>query len=142
MILVDTNVVSEFMRPEVDPSVVRWAWEIPPSGLVLSSITIQEIELGIRRLPEGARQDRIRAAWTPLLARFARSVADYDSASATRCAEALADSARRGITMSVLDAQIAGTCLAHDHALATRNVKDFGHLPGLRIINPFEQTSG
>lgn len=137
MIVTDTNVVSEFMRLETDPRVLRWAEGIPPGELAISVVTVQEIEYGILRLPDGRRKDRLRTVWDGLLGQFASSILDYDRDAAACAASVLARAGRQGRRMSLADAQIAGTCLAHDALLATRNVKDFAHDDRLRLVAPF-----
>lgn len=137
MILADTNVVSEFMRPVMDPGVMAWASSLAPSEVCVSAVTVQEVEFGIQRLAGGQRKDRLRLAWDGLLEQFEDLVVAYDRDAALATAAVMATAAGRGRTMSLADAQIAGTCLAHNLVLATRNTGDFDHEARLVLVNPF-----
>lgn len=137
MILADTNVVSEFMRPAIAPAVLAWAEGIAPGGLVISVITVQEIEYGIGLLPEGARRSRLRDTWDSVADRFASAVIDFDRSCALQTARVLVESEQAGRRMTLADAQIAGTCLVHGHTLATRNTKDFLAVRKLSVVDPF-----
>ncbi|GAA3603560.1 type II toxin-antitoxin system VapC family toxin [Marihabitans asiaticum] len=137
MILVDTNVVSEFMRPTPDAVVSAWAEAKGVGELALSVITVQEIKYGIRRLPASARRAGLEEAWSTVMAAHSHVVVDYDREAAVSTAEVLVGSASSGHPMTLADAQIAGTCLARGLTLATRNTKDFDHLPSLDMVNPF-----
>lgn len=139
MIVADTNVVSEFMRPEPSRRALSWAESVPAGELALSVVSVQEIEYGIARLPAGRRRERLERAWQRLLSQFERSLISYDRASASATARVLAHSRAAGRPMSLGDAQIAGTCLAHDCTLATRNTQDFDVLAELAVIDPFAE---
>ena len=71
MILLDTNVVSEAMKPEPEPAVRNWLDEQVAETLYLSSITIAELMFGIGALPKGKRKDKLTAALDGVLALFA-----------------------------------------------------------------------
>ena len=137
MILADTNVVSEFMRNSPDRAVVDWASTVEPQGLAISVITVQEIEHGLRQLPEGRRRQDLEKAWARVSDAFAASITSYDRPMAEATAEALVAAQAAGRPMALADAQIAGTCLARGWTLATRNVTDFEALLDLTIVNPF-----
>ncbi len=113
MIIADTNVVSEFMRDTPDPAVLGWAHSIDPADLTICVVTVEEIERGLGRLPEGRWRRDLQQRWTRLLEGSGRA-------------------------MTLADAQIAGICLAGGHDLATRNVRDFSGTAGLTVIDPFE----
>lgn len=137
MILADTNVVSEFMRPAMDAGVLAWASTLAPNEVCLSAVTVQEVEFCIGRLAAGQRRDRLRAAWGEVLQQFEGLVVPYDRDAAIETGTLMAAATARGRAMSLADAQIAGTCLALDLVLATRNTKDFDHEPRLGLVNPF-----
>ena len=67
MIVADTNVVSEVMRDAPDPAVIRWAQSIDASDLTICVVTVEEIERGLGRLPEGRRRRELQQRWTRLL---------------------------------------------------------------------------
>lgn len=138
MIIADTNVVSEFMRDAPTPSVLDWARGIGPADLTISVVTVEEIERGLGRLPEGRRRRDLSQRWRRLVDSYSESVAAYDLVAAQQTARILAAAERFGRPMSLADAQIAGICVAGGHGLATRNVSDFAGAPELSTVNPFE----
>ena len=137
MIVADTTVVSEFMRESPDPSVLAWAQGIDPSALTICVATVEEIERGLGRLPDGRRRRYLDQRWRNLVAAYADSIEVYDLLAAQNAADILVAAAAAGRPMSLADGQIAGICRAGDHELATRNVSDFAGAAGLTIINPF-----
>lgn len=138
MIIADTNVVSEFMKDTPHPAVLAWARTLSPAELTISVVTVEEVERGLGRLPDGRRRRDLERRWTALIDSFAETIAVYDVLAARATAAVLVSVLGRGRPMSLSDAQIAGTCIARPAALATRNVKDFDHVDGLKLINPFE----
>lgn len=138
MIVVDTNVLSEFMRTSPDPAVAHWLTAAPIDRLAITSISVMEISYGIARLPEGGRKDRTQATWNQLDGAWAGAYFDFSIADALTSGEVMAARSSAGRPMSIPDAQIAGVCLARGAALATRNIKDFEGL-GIELINPWER---
>lgn len=139
MIIVDTNVVSQFLGSAPSPAAVAWAEAVPPHELAMSVVTVQEVELGLLRLPKGRRRSRLEGIWQDVVNSYSARIVDYDVDATRAAAATLAHGQRVGRAMSLADAQIAGTCLAHGHRLATRNVKDFDFVPGLTVIDPFAE---
>ena len=143
MIIADTNVVSEFMRDDPDPVVIAWARTVAPADLSICVVTVEEIERGIGRLPQGRRASDLQARWRRLLEDFEPQIAVYDVAAAQNAAAILVRAEAAGRPMGLADAQIAGICAAHGYALATRNLHDFASVANLKLINPFTvQDSG
>jgi toxin FitB len=70
MIILDTNVVSELMKPTPDPAVAAWVDGLERSAIHATSPTVYEIEFGIGRLPDGQRKERLKAAWALILRDF------------------------------------------------------------------------
>ncbi len=137
MIIADTNVVSEFMKDSPDRTVLAWAQDIGPADLTICVVTVEEIERGLGRLPEGRRRRDLEQRWNRLVDTFAEAVATYDLPAARQTASILVAAEARGRPMSLADAQIAGICLAGQYSLATRNVSDFSSTTDLSVINPF-----
>lgn len=137
MIIADTNVVSEFMRETPDPMVMAWAQDIDPSDLTICVVTVEEIERGLGRLPDGRRRRTLDRRWLNLVAAYADTIEVYDLQAAQHTASIIVAAEAAGRPMSLADAQIAGICRAGDHVLATRNVSDFAETSGLVLINPF-----
>lgn len=137
MIIADTNVVSEFMKDAPEASVAVWAQGLAPEDLTISVVTVEEIDRGLGRLPHGRRRRDLERRWQTLLDAFSDTIATYDLPAARATARLVVDGMNAGRTMSLADAQIAGTCIAHAITLATRNVKDFAGVADLIVINPF-----
>ena len=137
MIIADTNVVSEFMKEQPDQKVSAWARSIAPADLTTSVIVVQEIEVGLGQLPLGRRRTTLEARWSAIMKGFEDSISAYDLSAAQATAAVVVNSLSIGRTMTLADAQIAGTCLAMGAELATRNLKDFEHIDNLSVCNPF-----
>lgn len=139
MILLDTNVVSEGMRPAPDQQVMRWLDAQPPADLWISAVTVAEIRLGLALLPEGQRKrdltDRVEAM---LREEFGEGCLAFDAAAAAEYAAIVAHRTGLGRPISVEDAQIAAIARAGGLTLATRNTKDFRDIEGLTLVNPWE----
>lgn len=125
MIVVDTNVVSELMRPSPEPIVVDWVLSHRVGELCTTSITLAEIRSGIERLPAGRRRDALRSSAEQAFAAFDKQVLPFDAASAAEYATVVTLRERAGAPIDGFDAQIAAICRARGSGLATRNVKDF-----------------
>ena len=138
MIALDTNVVSELMRPAPSPSVVAWVDAQPADELAVTAVAAAELRYGVARLPDGARQRALAAAVDALLAQvFGGRVLPFDSAGAVVYGELVAARERAGRPISSADAQIAATCLAHGARLATRNTRDFV-ATGVDVVDPWD----
>ena len=138
MIIADTNVVSEFMKDAPDPAMMAWAHGVDAGDLTICVVTVEEVERGLGRLPEGRRRRDLELRWGQLVDSFSETVAVYDLRAARRTASILVAAEASGRPMSLADAQIAGICLAGGHQLATRNVSDFSTAAGLTVVNPFD----
>jgi toxin FitB len=136
MIVVDTNVVSELMRPS--PSAVVVAWVRRNEGeLYTTSITLAEIGYGIERLADGRRKQLLRSTAEEVFADFAERVLAFDAEAALAYARIVSGRDRTGLPIDGFDAQIASICNVHQAALATRNAKDFQDT-GIDVIDPWQ----
>jgi len=136
MIILDTNVVSELMRPEPDARVRQWVSGRRADELATTAITVAEIRHGIELLPEGRRKDALVSAATDLFAAFGDLVQPFDAQAAGWFGPVMVRRARLGLPIEGFDAQIAAICRAREAALATRNVKDFVET-GVDVIDPW-----
>jgi predicted nucleic acid-binding protein len=136
MIVLDTNVVSELMRPEPAPPVRAWIIARRPGELGTTAVTVAEIRYGIERLPASRRKDALLSAAADLFAAFGDLVQPFDAAAATWYGQITARRERLGLPIGSFDAQIAAICRTRNAALATRNVRDFQET-GIDIIDPW-----
>ena len=138
MILLDTNVLSEFMRPQPLGSVVAWLDEQPANEVYTSVISRAEIELGLLLMPPGKRQEALSQAARAMFAEdFAGRCLPFDEDAARQYARIVSVRMRAGQPISVEDAQIAAIALAYRMPLATRNTADFKLIDGLEVVNPW-----
>ena len=137
MILLDTNVVSEVMRVAPSPAVLAWLNEQDSTTLFVSTVTIAEIEYGLRVLPDGKRRVGVRDRFEQFLAQaFAGRIRDFDQDAARSYGDVMGGRREIGRPMSVPDGQIAAIARSCGCAVATRNVADFEGC-GLSLVNPF-----
>lgn len=141
MILVDTNVVSEVMRPAPSPSVLAWLNGQDALGLFLSTVSIAEIGYGIRVLPEGKRRRELEDRFERFVAEgFGQRILGFDEPAARIYPAVMARRREMGRPMGLPDGQIAAIARANRCVLATRNIRDF-EACGLELINPFGNCS-
>jgi predicted nucleic acid-binding protein len=136
MILLDTNVVSEAMKPEPDPAVRSWLDEQTAETLFLSSVTIAELMFGIGSLPKGKRKDRLTAALDGVLELFAGRILPFDTGAARRYADLAVKARAAGKGFPTPDGYIAAIAAAHDFAVASRDASAFA-AAGLTVIDPW-----
>ena len=137
MIILDTNVLSELMKPAPAESVVRWLAVQPPAGLFITSITQAEILHGIMLLPSGKRRSAFEAAAEAMFKEdFANRVLAFGSDAAPPYARIAAQRRRAGRLISHFDAQIAAIAHSAGASIATRNTADFDGC-GVKVINPW-----
>jgi toxin FitB len=139
VIVVDTNVVSELMRPKPSSAVVNWVDSQPADKLYTTAVTVAEIRYGIERLPEGERRDLLAATLADVFTTFAERVLPFDLRAAARYGTIVAGRERAGAPITGFDAQIAAICQSHEATLATRNGKDFD-ATGVEVVDPWQAT--
>jgi predicted nucleic acid-binding protein len=136
LILLDTNVLSELVKPEPDAQVVRWTRR-SSGALALPTIAVAEMAYGIEKLMRGRRREDLLASLRRLVIEFADRLFDFNLNAAWAYGRILAGARRSGRPMTLPDAAIAAIAAANGCALATRNVKDFANT-GLEIVNPWQ----
>lgn len=136
MIIVDTNVISELMRPAPEDSVLAWIAVQDVAELHVTAITLAEIAYGVERLPGGRRKAMIRSIAQEAMTAFRGRVVPFDEAAVPHYARIVSARENAGRPMDAFDGQIAAICGALDSSLATRNAKDFEGT-GITIINPW-----
>jgi toxin FitB len=139
MIVVDTNVLSEAMKPADIRSPRAFAWwrEQPVETLFTTTITLTEILAGIAILPEGKRRAlKQEAAEQIFTTVFAQRILPFDDKAARHYAAIITIRRKRGRSSDPFDIQIAAIAKAHGMAVATRNVPDFEEI-GIEVIDPW-----
>jgi len=137
MIVLDTNVLSEAMKPAPDQTLARWMVRERGRGLFTTAASEAEIIYGIAILPEGRRKHDLEVAAQGIFGLFAGRILPFDSLAAREFAAIVADRRRLGRPIEVFDAQIAAITRAHSMSLATRNIQDFAET-GVQIIDPWQ----
>lgn len=133
--LIDSNVVSESMRPAPSARVVTWL-DRHAGNCAMPTVAIFEVRAGINSMPPGRRRDELMGAFERIVARFGPRVVSFDRPSAEMADELASVSASAGRTMTTGDVQIAGIAGAYGLTLVTRNVKDFA-ATGIDLVNPW-----
>lgn len=139
MIVADTNVLSELMRPAPEPAVVTWSRDQDPRELFTTAVTVAEIRYGIRRLPPGRRREELATAGDDVFAAFADRILAFDADAAAHYASIVSARETAGHPIDGFDAQIAAICRAGHAVLATRNVKDFADT-GVDLVDPWSRS--
>ncbi len=141
MIILDTNVLSELIKPQGSTVVRNWASIQPVTSLFTTTITQAEILYGIGILPEGKRKYELYQAATLMFVEdFVGRVLPFDESAAVAFANISAQRRGSGTPISQADAQIAAICYSRNATIATRNVADFAGC-GIFIINPWSEKS-
>ena len=136
MILLDTNVVSEAMKPEPHPGVCDWLDAQAAETLFLCSVTVAELSFGIGALPAGRRRDRLAAAFDGVIDLFGPRILPFDTEAARRYG-ALASRARAaGRGFPTPDGYIAAVAAMHGFAVASRDASAFA-AAGLTVLDPW-----
>jgi toxin FitB len=138
MIILDTNVVSELMRPEPAPGVASWVRARDRRELRMTAITLAEVRYGIARLPDGRRKQVLLGAADEIFSAFGDQILPVDAAAAEQYAVIASGRERAGKPIAGFDALIAAVCRSQGALLATRNVSDFDGT-GIEVIDPWRQ---
>jgi predicted nucleic acid-binding protein len=140
--LLDTNVVSEWVKPEPNPHVIAWFTKVDEDRVFLSVACLAEIRRGIELMPPGRRRDRL-VVWLAedLATRFAGRILDIDSRIAETWGIVMARGQNAGTNVGILDAFFAATAEVHQLTLVTRNVQHFVTL-GVPLLNPWQEPTG
>jgi hypothetical protein len=141
VILLDTNVVSEPMRPKPDANVVEWLDAQAAETLYLSTVSLAELLLGIESLPPGKRRKALAAALDEQVATlFAERIVPFDLAAAQTYGRVVTRARRRGHVISAADAQIAAIAASRRFTVATRDEAPF-QAAGVPVVNPWIATT-
>ena len=136
MIVLDTNVVSEAMKPEPDPAVRDWLDEQAAETLYISSVTVAELLFGIGALPDGRRKQKLAATLDAMLPLFEGRILAFDSSAARHYADLAVAARKAGRGFPTPDGYIAAIATAHGFAVATRDASAFD-AAGVPVIDPW-----
>lgn len=137
MIIIDTNVISELLRPIPEPVVEAWLGEQDGLSIYLTAISEAELRYGVAILPSGKRRDGLSVAIDRIMRDdMSGRILPFDSAAARLYAEIAASRRSTGKPISQADCQIAAIARAHTALVATRNTPDFEGC-GIGLINPW-----
>lgn len=133
--LLDTNVISELVKPKPDKNVLKWFSHVPDDALYLSVLTLGEIRKGVERISNSSRREKLRL-WLEhdLREWFGLRILPIGPDVADRWGRLLADVGR---SVPSIDSLLAATALHHELRLVSRNVRDFDYA-GVDVINPWE----
>lgn len=129
MHLVDTNVISEFLRPRPAPAVLNWARTV--DRFALSVVTVEEVTYGLSAKPNA----QLERGFENLVRDYC-TVLPVTDAIARRCGELRGRLSKNGRTRTQADMLIAATAAEHDLVVVSRKVRDFEGC-GVRVLNPF-----
>jgi predicted nucleic acid-binding protein len=137
MFVLDTNVVSELRKgpARIDRNVERWSSGVDPDHTFLSTITLHELEVGVRQMERrDAKQGAALRSWMTdaVLSSFSGRIIPFDAEIALRCAALHVPDPR-----PMRDSIIAATALRHGMTVVTRDVRDF-ELMGVKLLNPWD----
>jgi predicted nucleic acid-binding protein len=134
--LLDTNAVSEWVKPRPNPGVIRWMESADEDRVFLSVISLAELRYGVERMPVGARRSRLEH-WLrdELPLRFERRIVPVDDRVAEAWGKTVSRSEALGRPIGATDAFLSATAEVHRLTLVTRNVSDFPLLKS--VLNPW-----
>jgi toxin FitB len=138
MIILDTNVVSEPLKPSAEPAVLAWLDQQNIETLFLATISLAELRFGVAALPDGKRKEGLKAALGErVFALFGSRILVFDMAAADAYGVIRARAKAAGKAIGVADGYIAAIAAAHGFAVATRDTAPF-EAAGVPVYNPWK----
>ncbi|MGH9558203.1 MAG: type II toxin-antitoxin system VapC family toxin [Bryobacteraceae bacterium] len=137
MIVLDTNVISETLKPAPSDTVMKWLRSREPLDVFITTITQAEVLYGIELLPAGKRRNTLRVEIEKVFSEeFHDRILGFDEAAARAYARIAGECKAMGRPIAEFDAMIASICRSRQATIATRNVKHFEHC-GISAVNPW-----
>lgn len=137
-LVLDTNVISEPLRPQPEPRVVEFLRDVSPRTF-LTTVTLAELFLGAHLLENGRRKTTLLRNIDAVRQAFASRTLAFTSTAAEHYGSSIAGLRSVGRAMGVADAYIAAICVTNGAALVTRNTRDFEHYPELQLVSPWDE---
>ncbi len=136
--LLDTNIISETIRPHPNIQIQKWLRKVPSESLFISVLTLGEVRRGIEKLGEGPRKNQL-VFWLghQLPKWFGKNILAINQDVAERWGYITSSMAQQH-QLTAIDTLLAATALTYNLKMVTRNIKDF-KIPGLEVLNPFEE---
>ena len=134
--LLDTCILSETVRPKPDLNVLRWFQMTDRTLMYTPAVVLGEIRKGVVKLEDGRRKTMLEEWLNQYRQNFAQKIVPFDIEVAQKWGTLVGELQLKGISLPVIDSQIAATALEHGMVLVTRNEKDFEHT-GVQMLNPF-----
>jgi toxin FitB len=135
--LLDTCVISEFVKISPNSGVINWITNIDEDNLYISVITLGELEKGITKLSESKKKKNLQTWLTQLEKRFEERTLLLDKDSAYKWGQIQAESEEKGLKIPAIDALIAASAITNGMTIVTRNEKDLKR-SGVKIFNPWD----
>lgn len=136
MILVDSNVWSELLKPQRDERVVRWLAD-NSEDIVLSAIVLAELQFYVAKQPAGRKRRVAELVLAAIDSGVGSRFVDFGERDAAAYGDLMATMRRAGTPIPALDGLIAAQAICRGYAVATRNVKDFSPT-GVEVVNPWK----
>ncbi|MFW6252954.1 MAG: type II toxin-antitoxin system VapC family toxin [bacterium] len=137
MILLDTCVISETLKPEPSESVLAWIGELSESQVYIPALVLGELHKGVHLLADGSKRDALRMWLDQLEERFHGRILAFDHTASIAWGRLSADLKRRGVSVPAVDLMLAALAICHSAVFATRNSVHFSPT-GVDLVNPWE----
>lgn len=138
MYLLDTNIISEIMKADINANVEAWFQTINLQDTHISDITLAELYRGYARLDEGKRKLSILENLTRIELSYKKQIIPFDTPCAKQYGETSARTERQGLAMDAFDGMLLAVAEKHNLDIVTRNTRHFEGRTQRAIINPFE----
>ena len=134
--ILDTNIISELRKPEPAPELLDWYSRVDEESLLISVLTIGEIQMGIKQLDDGKRKQELEIWLETIKDNYKSHLIPVSADVAEKWGELSASCRKAGKTLPVIDGLIAATASVTGSILVTRNTSDFEGT-GIRLMNPW-----
>ena len=138
MILLDTCVISEAIRPNPSDVVLDWLDGVPELNVYLPALVVGELQKGVELLPKGSKRTALRVWLEQMTERFSGRILSFDEETAKTWGSLTARMERSGRKLPAVDSMLAAVALHHSALLATRNITDYRDT-GVEVINPWAE---